>query len=145
MWKNSLEFFALGLIRHWAGFEGHHQIRLYIYKFKLGLFSCRRNSSLFMSYLINFFPPYIVKPWLNFLPFHKFRILYYEWTIYLNNKLQIIIWYHHMNYLDIYTIQSQVYINIFLDNYKYKNVRTSFDSNPKQDWTQAQKARIINL
>ena len=26
-----------------------------------------------------------------------------------------------MNYLDIYTIQSQVYINIFLDNYKYKN------------------------
>ena len=40
-----------------------------------------------------------------------------------------------MNYLDIYTIQSQVYINIFLDNYKYKNVRTSFDSNPKQDWT----------
>ena len=24
-------------------------------------------------------------------------------------------------------------------------VRTSFDSNPKQDWTQAQKARTINL
>ena len=25
------------------------------------------------------------------------------------------------------------------------NVRTSFDSNPKQEWAQAQKARTMNL